>query len=43
MFNFYLLTVIFANSVKCRSERGEGAYCKYGEETKDYDKPHLGR
>jgi len=43
MFYFYLLTVSFANPVKCSPERGEGTYCKYGEETKDYDKPHFGR
>jgi len=43
MFYLYLLTVSFTNPVECRSERKEGAYCKYGEETKDYDKPHFGR
>lgn len=43
MFYFYLLAVIFSNLVKCCPERGEGAYCKYGEETKDDDKPHFRR
>jgi len=43
MFYLYLLTVIFANTVKCCPERGEGAYCKYGKQTKDHDKPHFGR
>jgi hypothetical protein len=42
MFNFYLLTVIFANSVKCRSNHVEGAYCKYSEKTKDHDESHFG-
>lgn len=43
MFYLYLLTVIFTNPVECRSERGEGAYCKYGKETKDDDKSHFRR
>lgn len=43
MFYLYLLTVIFANPVKSGSECKEGAYCKYGEQSKDHDKPHFGR